>query len=114
MRQVGIIAAAGIVAIEKMVDRLPEDHQNAKDLAAGLAGIKGLTIVKGGPQTNMVFFRVAHDFPKTADAIKSELKEQGVLVGLSGPNEFRLVTHYWVDGEDVKKTVQALKTVIKS
>lgn len=112
MRQAGIIAAAGILAIDKMVERLPEDHQNAKDLAAGLKGIKGLTIVKGSPQTNMVFFRLARDFPKTADAIKDELKQQGVLVGLSGPNEFRLVTHFWIDAKDVQKTIQVLKTVI--
>jgi len=112
MRQAGIIAAAGILAIDKMVERLPEDHQNAKDLADGLKGIKGLTIVKGSPQTNMVFFRLARDFPKTADAIKDELKQQGVLVGLSGPNEFRLVTHFWIDAKDVQKTIQVLKTVI--
>lgn len=112
MRQAGIIAAAGILAIDKMVERLPEDHQNAKDLANGLKGIKGLTIVKGSPQTNMVFFRLARDFPKTADAIKDELKQQGVLVGLSGPNEFRLVTHFWIDAKDVQKTIQVLKTVI--
>jgi threonine aldolase len=114
MRQAGIIAAAGIIAIEKMVERLPEDHQNAKDLAAGLTGIKGLTIVKGGPQTNMVFFRIAHDFPKTIEAIKDELKKQGILVGLTGPNEFRLVTHYWVNKDDVNKTVQVLKAVIQA
>ena len=113
MRQAGIIAAAGILAIDKMTERLPEDHQNAKDLAKGLKNIKGLTIVKGGPQTNMVFFRIAHDFPKNADAIKAELKQQGVLVGLSGPNEFRLVTHYWINAEDVKKTIRVLKTVIE-
>lgn len=112
MRQAGIIAAAGIIAIEKMTLRLAEDHQNAKDLATGLQGIKGLTIVKGGPQTNMVFFRIPHDFSKSVDAIKEELKAQGVLVGMTGPSEFRLVTHYWIDAEDVKKTVQAVKSVL--
>ncbi|MDK2981573.1 MAG: threonine aldolase [Chloroflexota bacterium] len=112
MRQAGIIAAAGIIAIEKMTLRLAEDHQNAKDLAAGLQSIKGLTIVKGGPQTNMVFFRIPHDFSKSVDAIKEELKAQGVLVGMTGPSEFRLVTHYWIDAEDVKKTVQAVKSVL--
>jgi threonine aldolase len=96
-----------------MVDRLPEDHQNAKDLAARLKVIKGLTIVKGGPQTNMVFFRIARDFPRTADVIKDQLKARGVLVGLSGPGEFRLVTHYWINAEDVAKTVQEIKTVIE-
>ena len=113
MRQAGIIAAAGIVALEKMIDRLPEDHQRARNLADGIGAVKGLEIIKGGPLTNMVFFRVTEESNKTSNQIKEELKGMGILSSLSGQDEFRLVTHFWINDEDVKKTVEALKTILQ-
>ena len=113
MRQAGIIAAAGILSIEQMIDRLPEDHKRAAMLAEGLFGIKGLKFNKGLPQTNMVFFSLTPEVAKPAIDILDELKQQGILGGLSGPNEIRLVTHYWINNDDIGKTVQSLSEIIK-
>lgn len=112
MRQAGIIAAAGIISIEKMADRLSEDHKRARMLADGLVNIKGLTFNKGMPATNMVFFTVDPEVEKPANSIISELMDKDIIVGLSGPNEFRLVTHYWINDNDVQKTISALSEVI--
>lgn len=112
MRQAGIIAAAGIISVEEMIDRLPEDHKRAILLAEGLGNIKGLVFNKGIPQTNMVFFTLDADVKKSTNEIKSELKDKGILVELSGPKEFRLVTHYWIDDEDIHKTIIAVSAVI--
>lgn len=112
MRQAGVIAAAGIVALNKMVDRLPEDHTRAKKLEKGLAGLRGLEIVKGGAWTNMLFFRINSQAKNSCAVIKEKLKEKKILVGMSGTDEFRLVTHYWIDDTDVEKTVQALADLV--
>jgi len=112
MRQAGVIAAAGIVALEKMVDRLTEDHQRAKKLEKGLSGLKGLEIIKGGAHTNMVFLRVKPEAGKDCAAIKDHLKQSGILVGMSGVDEFRFVTHYWISDADVEKTVETIAAII--
>ena len=109
MRQAGIIAAAGIISLEKMVDRLPEDHRRAKALANGLGSIKGLKLVKGFPQTNMVFLALSPEAKKTAAEIKESLAKQGILTGMSGPDEFRFVAHYWISDEDVDKCVKSMQ-----
>jgi threonine aldolase len=112
MRQAGVIAAAGIIAINEMIDRLPEDHQRARKLEQGLSNIKGLEIVKGGAWTNMLFFRITEAAKNGCDVIKEQLKKNGILVGMSGPNEFRLVTHYWIDDVDVEKTIEVLTMLL--
>jgi threonine aldolase len=112
MRQAGVVAAAGIVALDDMIDRLPEDHHRAKKLADGLSGINGLKIIKGGPLTNMVFFRITQEVKNNPEQIKEQLKQRGILTSLSGPNEFRLVTHYWINDEDVEKTIGVFGEII--
>jgi threonine aldolase len=110
MRQAGIIAAAGIVALETMVARLAEDHVRAKRLAVGLRTIPGLVVDE--PSTNMVFFNVADSVQLTVGEIEAEMKKRGVLIDDSGKRRFRFVTHYWVDDTAVEKTVAALRQVI--
>lgn len=109
MRQAGILAAAGIVALETMVDRLADDHRRAQDLAQGLATIPGVVLDPGTPYTNMVYLSIEKF---TAEWVAARLKERGVLVGDTGPRSFRLVTHYWIDDEGVVKTVQAFKEIM--
>ncbi len=112
MRQAGVIAAAGIVALEQMVDRLSEDHLRAFKLADGLRGVLGLTLPMGMPQTNMVFPFLPDDFPGTAAQVAVALKERGILVGAVAERAFRLVTHYWVDDEAVQRTLEAFRLVL--
>ncbi len=114
MRQAGILAAAGIVALETMIDRLAEDHQRAKRLAAGLAALPGLEMDPGTPFTNMIFCNLNAAVPQTAAQVAAELAKHGVKVGAVGPRRFRLVTHYWVDDAGVDQTLAAFKAVLNS
>ncbi len=102
MRQAGIIAAAGLYALEHHVDRLAEDHANAERLAAGLAGIHGLEVEP--PQTNMVFVRIPAE--RTA-ALKVHLEREGVLA-LIGPRT-RLATHLDVSATGIDRAVAAFR-----
>ncbi len=111
MRQAGIVAAAGIVALETMIERLAEDHARARNLAEGLSEIPQI-VLDGTPATNMVFFNLADSVKLTAGQIETRLQEQGILVHATGKRRFRLVTHYWIDDFAVQKTVEVFKAVL--
>jgi threonine aldolase len=106
MRQAGIIAAAGIVALEKMVERLAEDHLNARALAEGLGLVAGINVQAVSRRTNMVFFEVDGD-ESTAGKFLAALHERDVLIGQRGSNSFRAVTHYGVDRPAIDRVVSA-------
>lgn len=117
MRQAGILAAAGIVALETMIDRLAEDHARAKKLAEGLKQVKGLVVDAGSPATNMVFLSLAEEFPLSAEGITAGQVEEkmnafGVRVRAISQRRFRLVTHYWIDDAGVERTVAAFRHVL--
>ncbi|HPM95675.1 MAG TPA: low-specificity L-threonine aldolase, partial [Mesotoga sp.] len=90
MRQAGIIAAAGIMAIEKMIDRLGEDHENARYLAKKLEEIKGIEIMRDRLDINMVFFKLDQGRP---EAIVGELYREGIKINPPEGDEWRLVTN---------------------
>lgn len=113
MRQAGILAAAGIVALETMTVRLSDDHQRARTLANGLAQIPGISFHFGMPATNMVFLTIEPDVKMDGETAIKELRQLGILVGGTGPRSFRLVLHYWIDDAGVERTIQAFKAVIK-
>jgi threonine aldolase len=112
MRQAGILAAAGIVALETMVDRLSEDHARARALAERLGTMRGLGIDMGGPATNMLFLSLAESVPMSAKEVAESLKARGVLVGVVGARQFRLVTHYEITDAGVEQAVAAFKEVV--
>jgi threonine aldolase len=112
MRQAGVLAAAGIVALETMIDRLADDHARARRLAEDLARIPGVLIDPGCPQTNMVFCGLANEVPLNAQAAASQLDRLGVKVGAVAERRFRLVTHYWIDDAAVEHAVQAFAQVV--
>ncbi|OGO46711.1 MAG: threonine aldolase [Chloroflexi bacterium RBG_16_64_43] len=114
MRQAGILAAAGIVALETMVDRLPEDHANARRLARGLAGIPGILLDAGTPYTNMVIFGLAPSVPIDGRETAERLAELGVRVQVIAPRRFRAALHYWVDGQGVDRVIEGFHQVIAS
>lgn len=111
MRQAGVIAAAGIVALQSMVDRLAEDHERARCLAAELRQIPGITVDPGSPHTNMVFFNMSPSIPLDERQAEDQLAALGILTHATGPRRFRLVTHYWISDEDVKKAAAAFTKV---
>jgi len=114
MRQAGILAAAGIVALESMVDRLGEDHARAHRLAEGLATIPGLRLDPGTPQTNMVFLSLAEETGLTSKQVSARLAERGVRVGADSAHRFRLVTHYWINDRSVDQAVEVFREVINA
>ena len=111
MRQAGVLAAAGIVALESMVDRLAEDHKRARYLARGLSFLPWLEMDEGTPFTNMVFMSLQESFPADAEQVADELAKMNVKVGVVGKRRFRLVTHYWVDDKAVDKAILAFQDV---
>lgn len=112
MRQAGILAAAGIVALEKIAPRMTEDHLRAKELADGLAAIPGVILDPGTPLTNMVYLSLQNDVPNDARQVAKLLKEKDILVGVVGPRQFRLVTHYWINSAAVTQAVTAFREVL--
>jgi len=102
MRQAGVIASAGIVALDEMVDRLVDDHANAKRLADGLSEMPGIQIRPEEVKTNIVFFDLSDEVPYSAEKVVARLRDEGkVLLGVSGERTFRAVTHYWVGTAEV-------------
>ncbi len=113
MRQVGILAAAGLVALHTMVDRLAEDHANARRLAEGLARIPGLTVEMETVQTNMVMFDIL-DLRWDAAALSGAMQRAGVLSNAVGKRRIRLVTHKDVAADDIPDALDRIEQVFKA
>ena len=112
MRQVGIIAAAGIYALDHHIERLKEDHQKAKHLALGLHEIQGVSIDPEYVETNIVIFDIA-EMGMTATQVRDEMKKKGVLIHPFGRTQIRLVTHLDVSKEDIETALKAFREVLR-
>ena len=112
MRQAGVLAAAGLVALDTMVDRLAEDHQNARRLAHGLANIDGLNVDPEQIQTNIVFFEVDTKLGTAADMIAA-LERQDVKVSYPGKQSIRMVTHRHITPEDIEEALSRTSTAAR-
>lgn len=112
MRQVGVVAAAGLISLEKMTRRLGEDHARAKKMADGLRQIKGLVVDEGSPHTNMVYLNLAQGVSTNAQQVTQKMKELGVLVDPENARRFRLVTHYEIDEGAVEQTISAFQEAV--
>ena len=104
MRQAGVLAAAGIYALEHNVEHLATDHENARALAQALSSIEGVTVASGGAQTNMVYINVE---PQRSVRMREYLKGQGMLI--SGQGSIRLVTHLDIDRADIDRFAAAVR-----
>jgi threonine aldolase len=114
MRQAGVLAAAGIIAIEKMTKRLGEDHANARQLAAGLCQIEGIRLDLERVHTNMIFCDLDDSLPGDAYWLRDRLAaDYDIKIGPTGPRSLRLVTHYWITPERVETTITAFREVIE-
>lgn len=107
MRQAGVLAAAGIVALETMIDRLADDHANAKYLAENLADIPGIDLDPARVKTNIVFFDLRDRL--TAQDLANRVEQDGVLIMVSGEKRVRVVTHYGIERADVDMAIGAIK-----
>jgi threonine aldolase len=112
-RQAGVLAAAGLVSVRQMIDRLADDHDRAQKLARGLAQIPGIVIDPEMVKTNLVFFGLADDVPhSTADVIDALRDRADIWLGDSGPRGFRAATHYWIDDTAVEKFLDTLAAIM--
>jgi threonine aldolase len=109
MRQAGVIAAAGIVALETMVDRLAEDHANARRLAQGLASIKGIRLAQDEIPTNIVMFHISSEL-SVVEFVEG-LEKAGVKIGLRDGRPFRAVTHRMVSSSDIDEALTRIEAV---
>jgi len=112
MRQAGIIAAAGIIALEHMVDRLAEDHANARRLAEGLAQLAGIQIDLHTVQTNIVIFRVVSAHLNTQTFI-TLARQRGLNVGEFGHGRIRAVLHYGITAYDVDTALTIIDDILR-
>ena len=109
MRQVGVIAAAGIVALESMVERMAEDHTNARKLAQGLAQVPGISIQPDELPTNLVFFEITQGDPAE---LARKINERGVKGG-SPERRWRFVTHYGITSDDIDYTLDVVDSTFR-
>ena len=113
MRQAGVLAAAGLYALEHNVERLAEDHDNAKRLAAGLADIAGVSSKWGKPDTNMVFMDLSGSSLNAVE-LSAALAERDIHVGIESTTELRAVTHLDVDASDIETVLDTLDDIYRS
>jgi threonine aldolase len=112
MRQVGVLAAAGLIALEESPKNIPEDHANAKRLAEGLAELRGVEIEPEKVQTNIVIFDISATGLTTA-ALSQGLKERGILANGLNARQMRMVTHYDVDRAGIESALAAVREIIE-
>ncbi|MFM8218927.1 MAG: beta-eliminating lyase-related protein, partial [Planctomycetaceae bacterium] len=113
LRQAGMVAAAADYALTHHIDRLAEDHANARLFAKGLAQVEGIVIDADEVETNLVFFEVEPELG-TAGQLSGRLREQGVLINATGPQRLRACTHLDVNREGVLRAVQAIQQAVAS
>jgi len=111
MRQGGVIAAAGVVALEQMVDRLADDHVNARRLAEGLADIPGIALDPSRVQTNMVFFDLEEGAPDAAEFC-GRIAGQNVKMGPTGARRIRAVTHHGIEADHIEQALGVVAQVM--
>ena len=112
MRQAGVLAAAALYALDHHVDRLAEDHANARNLAAGLRQIPGVRLEPETIDTNLVYFHLEAGRLAAADLVR-RLCGRGILMGESGPYSIRAVTHLDVTAADVQRAIEAVAEELK-
>jgi threonine aldolase len=110
MRQAGVLAAAGLVALEQMTERLAQDHVRAKRLAEGLTEIPGIAVTP--PASNILYFQLTAETSKTPEDVVDGLAERGVLLLGRLEGRFRAVTHHWISDEDVETTIRAMQAIM--
>ncbi len=111
MRQAGILAAAGLIALDEMTGRLGQDHDNARLLAKLLAQVPGVSLDPASVEINMVFFtaKVSGDPVAFGGRVTSAMRDRGIVISPPFEGEFRFVTHYWIDRERVEATAKAFR-----
>jgi threonine aldolase len=111
MRQVGVLAAAGIVALERMVDRLREDHIKARRLAETLVELPGISLDYETPATNMIFLKLDDEAPISGEDLVRRFADKGIKISASVGGQVRLVLHYWVNDRALAQITEAFRDI---
>ena len=111
MRQAGVLAATGVIALETMVDRLAEDHANARTLAEGLAELPGVRCELERVHTNLVFIDLDR---MTGAEFEQTCREHGLLSGATGAHRVRFVTHFGITAGDIQSTLKICEEVLSA
>lgn len=112
MRQAGVIAAAGLYALKHHLPLLKEDHRRARELARGLAGLSGISLLHPEPATNMVYLKLESELPYDAAEIKKRLQGKGIQIGYENLRLIRLVTHIWIQDQDIPLVIAGFKDAL--
>ncbi|MHB8626272.1 MAG: low-specificity L-threonine aldolase [Aggregatilineales bacterium] len=113
MRQAGVLAAAGLIALNEMPKRLQVDHDNARALALGLSKLPGVQINLQQVQTNMVFIKLGDDCPYNSQQISDKLNAHNIRINNTGKRSFRAVTHYWITREHIDQVISAFGDALR-
>ena len=112
MRQAGVLAAAGIVALETIVERLPEDHRRTKQFAEALKKMPGVVIENDPPPTNMVYMRLTDEAAVDGKTLAKTLAAKKIKIPGHGQNRMRLVLHYWIQDEALETVMGAFGEIL--
>lgn len=113
MRQAGILAAAGIISLTEMIERLADDHARAQQMAQGLVQIPGIIVAPDMVKTNMVFFGLSDEVSlSTREIIEAMREKANIWLGALGSRRFRAVTHYWIGDNEVELFLETLTDIL--
>jgi threonine aldolase len=112
MRQAGVLAAAGLISLDSMVDRLSEDHRRARVLASGLGKLPGIVLENDPPPSNMVYIQLDPELPLSARDLGRSLESHRVRIHVVGPRRIRLVLHHDVDDEGVERALEGFRSAL--
>ena len=112
MRQVGVLAAAGIISLEQMVNRLADDHARARKLADGLRQTRGIVVDDRSPYSNMIYFNLSDDISINAQQIGEKMRKLGILLDAENARRFRLVTHYQINDDAIERTIASFREML--
>lgn len=111
MRQAGLVAAAGLFALKNNIPLLKDDQRRALLLAQGLKDLEGISLMDDIPPSNMVYLNLDPAFSLDAVQLKAKLKEKGILSGIEGERQIRLVTHLWITDRDIEEVIDVFKEI---
>ena len=111
MRQAGLVAAAGLFALKRNLPLLKEDQRRALVLAQGLKDVNGISLMDEIPPSNMVYLNLGPELSFDAIQMKAKLKEKGILGGIEGERQIRLVTHLWITDKDIEDVIEGFKEI---
>jgi threonine aldolase len=111
MRQAGLIAAAGLFALKKNIPLLIEDQRRALVLSEGLKDVNGIRLMDEIPPSNMVYLNLDPELSLDAVQMKAKLKENGILGGIEGERQIRLVTHLWITDKDIEDVIEGFREI---